>query len=273
MRAKVNGITLGYEEQGTGIPLVFLHAFPFNRTMWRPQEGLASRHRMLAIDLRGHGESDAPFWRYSLEQYARDVKELLAHLGIHKAIFVGLSMGGYLSFTLYRCYPELVLGLALADTRAEADKPEQLQWRFDLAQRAAAQGPSAVVTDMLPKLLSPKTYRQRPHLVKQVQSIQETAPVQVIIGDLMAMAERPDSISLLTSIAVPVVVLAGEDDVLTPPADAERIAKGIPGATLVIIPEAGHMSNIEQPDAFNHAVGELAARCSEITSTPRHRRD
>jgi pimeloyl-ACP methyl ester carboxylesterase len=263
VKIEANGITLAYNDRGKGIPLVFLHAFPFNRTMWAAQEKeLASQCRVIAIDLRGHGQSDAPYWRYSLEQYAADVKAVLAHLGLARAVFVGLSMGGYLEFTLYRYCPELILGLVFADTRAEADTAEQTQWRFDLAQRTAAHGSSAVVADMLPKLLSPKTYRHRPDLVERVKSIQEAAPVSGIIGDLMAMAERPDSTSLLPSIEVPTLVVVGEDDVLTPPADAKRIARGIRGATLVTIPDAGHLSNMEQPVHFNRALEEFVAGLS-----------
>src|SRR5690349_609332 len=178
MKVRINGINLAYSDRGKGIPLVFLHAFPFNRTMWAQQEeGLSSRHRIITVDMRGHGESDAPFWRYSLEQYAADVKDLLTHLGVAQAVFVGLSMGGYLEFMLYRHYRELVLGLVFADTRAEADKPEQITWRFDLAQRAAAIGSAAVIEDMLPKLMSPKTYVHQPALVQRVRDILAAAPV------------------------------------------------------------------------------------------------
>ena len=263
VKTQVNGITLAYDDRGTGIPIVFLHAFPLNRTMWTAQQAaLGQRFRTISIDLRGHGESDAPFWRYSLEQYASDVKELLAGLGIARAVFVGLSMGGYLEFTLYRLYPELILGLVFADTRAEADKPEQRQWRFNLAQRTASTGPAAVIADMLPKLLAPKTYERDPDLVERVRSIQAAAPVAGIIGDLMAMAERPDSVDLLSSITIPTLVIVGEDDVLTTPVDAQRIANGIPGAKLVVLPGAGHLSNMDQPDLFNRAVGEFAAGLS-----------
>ncbi|BCA54664.1 putative 3-oxoadipate enol-lactonase [Nitrospira sp. KM1] len=260
MKAQINGITLGYSDQGKGTPLVFLHAFPFNRTMWAAQEeDLSDAFRIITVDMRGHGESEAPFWRYSLEQYASDVTALLRHLRIDNAVFIGLSMGGYLSFTLYRLYPEFVLGFVLADTRAEADNPEQGKWRFELARRAAAQGPSAVVADMLPKLLSHQAYERRPDLVEQVKSIQEAATVPGILGDLRAMAERPDSTDMLRSIRVPTLVLVGEEDVLTPRADAERITAGIPEAILETIPDAGHMSNMERPETFNKAVRRFAA--------------
>ena len=259
MKVRINGVLLAYSDQGEDLPLVFLHGFPFNRAMWQPQEqALVSRFRIISVDLRGHGESDAPWWRYSLEQHADDVKTLLSHLGITRAVFVGLSMGGYLAFALYRRFPELIRGLVLADTKAEADKPEQARWRFDLAQRAATGGATVVVNEMLPKLLSAKTYTNHPIIVERVKAIMEASPVPGIIGDLMAMAERPDSVGLLASITVPTLVIVGEDDGLTTPMDAARIAQGIPGAKLVTIPDAGHISNLEQPALFNRAMEDFA---------------
>ncbi|MEC4671361.1 MAG: alpha/beta fold hydrolase, partial [Nitrospirota bacterium] len=109
MKVHINGIDLAYSDQGQGVPLVLIHAFPLNRAMWEPQvQALATHHRIITVDLRGHGESDAPMWHYTLEQFADDVKALLDHLTISQATFVGLSMGGYTLFALYRKYPERV---------------------------------------------------------------------------------------------------------------------------------------------------------------------
>ncbi|HEU4506403.1 MAG TPA: alpha/beta fold hydrolase [Nitrospira sp.] len=261
MKTEINGVTIAYDDGGTGPPIVFLHAFPLNRRMWEPQAAVLSRRfRTVSIDVRGLGESDAPYWRYSLEQYAQDVKEVLGRLGIEKALFVGLSMGGYLEFALYRMCPELMLGLVLADTRAEADKPEQIQWRFNLAQRTAAMGPEAVIAEMLPKLLAPARYDRDPQLVALVRSMISAAPVPGIIGALMAIAERPDSLDLLRRIRIPALVIVGADDVLTPPADAERMAKALAGAELMVIPDAGHLSNLEQPDQFTAALEDFAMK-------------
>ena len=158
MQATINGISMAYHEQGSGVPVVFLHAFPLSRVMWAPQEAaLASQFRIITIDLRGHGESDAPLWHYSLDQAADDVRGLLDHLSIRQAIFVGLSMGGYILFAFYRKYPEFVKGLVLADTKAQADTDEGKQVRFEMAQVAYKQGASAVADIMIPKLLSPAT--------------------------------------------------------------------------------------------------------------------
>lgn len=255
MQAQVNGITLAYHDQGRGLPVVFLHAFPFNRRMWEPQvRGLADRFRIITLDLRGHGESDAPLWRYTLEGFADDVAALLNHLAIPRAVLVGLSMGGYLSFAFHRRYADRVSGLVLADTRAEADKPEVAAWRFALAQRAYKEGATAVFAEMGPKLLSPAAYRHHPELVRQVEEIVLSAPVSGIVGDLMAMAERPDSVSYLSRITCPTLVVVGAEDALTSPEENRRIAEGIRGATFEVLPQAGHISNLEQPAAFNSAL-------------------
>ncbi len=260
MKTLVNGVTIAYDDRGSGFPLVFLHAFPMDRTMWLEQAAaLSVRFRVITIDLRGHGESDAPYWRYGLDQYADDVQAVLAHLQIHSALFIGLSMGGYVEFELYRRHPRSIRGLILADTRAEGDRPEQIRWRFELAQRAAASGADVVASEMLPKLLSPGTYEHNPGLVEEVRAIMRSAPIPGIIGDLMALAGRADSTELLPAIAVPTLVVVGEDDRLTPPDDAALMAEAIPGARMIMIPGAGHLSNMEQPVLFNRAVEEFAA--------------
>jgi pimeloyl-ACP methyl ester carboxylesterase len=261
MRTSINGITLAYNDIGRGLPLVFLHAFPLNRTMWAPQEeALSRKFRFITIDLRGHGESDAPLWRYTLDQFADDVRGLLDHLAIPQAVLVGLSMGGYLIFSCYRRFPERIKALVLADTRAEADKPEVLSWRFELAQRVYRQGPSAVADEMGPKLLSPTTIATRPDLVERVRKIILSTQVSGIVGDLMAIAERPDSTGLLPGITCPTLVVVGDRDVLTTPDENERIAKAVPGGKFEIIPEAGHLSNLDQPELFNQAVEKFLLR-------------
>jgi len=263
MQATINGITLAYSDTGSGLPIVFLHAFPLNRTMWAEQEStLSSYHRVITIDLRGHGESDAPLWRYTLDQAADDVRALLDHLSIRQALFVGLSMGGYILFAFYRKYANRVKGMVLADTRAQADQPEGKVGRFQMAQVAYKQGPSAIADIMIPKLLSPATIQKRPEIAHQVRTMIEGNQMSGIVGDLMAMAERPDSVPLLKQIACPTQIIVGELDQATPPVDAKLMAEQIPDARLAIIPNAAHLANLEQPEEFTKIVaafaGELA---------------
>ena len=260
MHTQVNGITIAYSDQGTGLPIVFLHAFPLNRTMWATQENaLSSQFRIITLDLRGHGESDAPLWRYTLDQAADDVCALLDHLAIQRALFVGLSMGGYILLAFYRKYAARMNGLILADTRAQADTAEGKDGRFQMAQIAYKKGPSAIADIMIPKLLSPATIQARPEIVQKVRAMIEGNQISGIAGDLMAMAERPDSIPLLAQITCPTQIIVGELDQATPPSDAKLMAEKIPGARLTIIPNAAHLANLEQPEAFNQIVASFAS--------------
>jgi len=255
VQAKINGISIAYHDQGTGFPIVFLHAFPLSRMMWDPQEAaLARDFRIVTLDLRGHGESDAPLWHYTLEQAADDVRGLLDHLAIPHAVFVGLSMGGYILFAFYRSYAERVKGLVLADTRAQAETVEGKQARFEMAQIAYKQGVRAIADIMIPKLLSPTTIQTRPELVQRVRTMIEGNQISGIAGDLMAMAARPDSLPLLDQISCPTQVIVGELDLPTPPSDAKRMAERIPDTRLAIIPGAAHLANLEQPELFNETV-------------------
>jgi 3-oxoadipate enol-lactonase len=267
VQATINGIALAYSDTGSGLPIVFLHAFPLNRRMWAQQEATLSSHcRVITIDLRGHGESDAPLWHYSLDQAAEDVRALLDHLSIQQAVFVGLSMGGYILFAFYRRYPNRVKGLVLADTRAQADTPEGKEGRFQMAQTVYKNGPSAVADIMIPKLLSPATIQTRPEIVHRVRTMIEGNEVSGIAGDLMAMAERPDSIPLLKQIACPTCIIVGELDQATPPSDATLMADRIPGSRLAVIPGAAHLANLEQPDLFTQIVRSFALDLAEARS-------
>lgn len=268
LQTHVNGITLAYNDHGTGLPIVFLHAFPLNRTMWAQQEeALSLQFRIITIDLRGHGESDAPLWRYTLEQSADDVNALLDQLSIQQAIFVGLSMGGYILFAFYRKYAARVKGLVLADTRAQPDTAEGKDGRFQMAQIAYKKGPFAIVDTMLSKLFSPTTIKTRPALVQQVRTIIENSQISGIAGDLMAMAERLDSIPLLSQITCPTQIIVGELDQATPPSDAKLMADHIPNARLAIISNAAHLTNMEQPEAFNQIVAAFASELAKGKQT------
>lgn len=260
MHTTINGITLAYSDTGSGLPVVFLHAFPLNRTMWAGQEAaLSSHHRVITVDLRGHGESDAPLWHYHLDQAADDVRALLDHLSVQQALFVGLSMGGYILLAFYRKYADRVKGMVLADTKAQADTPDGKAGRFQMAQIAYKQGPSAIADLMIPKLLSPATIQTRPEIVRHVRTMIEGNQISGIAGDLMAMEERPDSVPFLRQIACPTRIIVGELDQATPPADAKLMAGQIPNAKLAIIPNAAHLANLERPDEFTKIVSEFAA--------------
>ncbi|MGC3974196.1 MAG: alpha/beta fold hydrolase [Nitrospira sp.] len=249
---QTQGIRLAYDDEGSGLPIVFLHAFPLNRSMWTPQiKALSTQFRTIAVDLRGHGESDAPLWSFSLDQYADDVAALLDHLNIPQAVLVGLSMGGYVSLAFSRTYGNRLIGLVLADTRAQADSPEGRTGRFHLAQIAYTQGTEAVANTMLPKLLGTTSLRNKPELVESIRRTIRHNPVSGILVNLMAMAERRDSVAHLSAILCPTLIVMGEEDHTTPLVDAQLLASHIPNARLAVIATAGHVSNCEQPELFN----------------------
>ena len=255
MKTRINGIHLSYRDEGQGSPLVFIHAFPLSSSMWEPQiKEFSQSNRVIALDLRGHGESDAPLWHFTLDDFADDIVGLLRHLEIPRATCIGLSMGGYILLALFRKYPEVITRLVLADTRAQADSDEGRDGRFSMAQVAYQKGPPAIAEFMMSKLLGPTSLEKRKDLVEHVRSLIHKNQASGIIVDLMAMACRPDSTPLLSNISCPTLVMVGEEDVATPPAEAQYMKDRIPNAELVVLPQAGHLSNLEQPVAFNEAL-------------------
>jgi pimeloyl-ACP methyl ester carboxylesterase len=257
-----SGLTIGYDDTGAaggGAPLVLLHAFPLDRAMWRPQlDGLADVARVVAPDLPGFGESPAaPF---SVEGVADVVAEFLAALGISKAVVCGLSMGGYVALALARKHPDALAGLILADTRAGVDDSTTRANRTRSIALATEKGTAAVLAGMLPKVFSSHTHAQKPDVVARVKEIAARQPAASTAAALEALRDRPDANRGLKAVAVPTLVLVGEYDSITPPLSAANLSAQIEGSTLVHIPDAGHLSNLENPDAFNAAVRTFLTR-------------
>jgi pimeloyl-ACP methyl ester carboxylesterase len=260
MKKKIGKVEIAWEETGHGIPVVLLHAFPLNRGMWaRQREELASRHHVITPDFRGHGETSLPDEDSTMDRLAEDIHGLLDELGLRRVVLGGLSMGGYVSFAFYRRYPERVLALILADTRAGADTEEARRARAELAAIAEKEGSAAVAEQTLPKLLGASTQQRNPQLVEAVRQMIHTTPPAGIASALRGMAGRPDSNGLLPKIQCPTLILVGEEDTLTPPSEAEAMAKVIPGARLGKISDAGHLSNLEQPIQFDSLLYDFLA--------------
>ncbi len=236
--------------------LLLIHGFPLSSQMWEPQlEDLADYVRVVAPDLRGHGGSDSVPGPYSITLLADDCADLLGYLNVATPFVVcGLSMGGYIALEFYRRYPEQVAGLILAATRAGADSPEGKANRDKAAETAKSEGVTAVSGGMLPKMLAPQNYESDDELVDYVKEIMSTTSLNGMVGALAAMRDRIDSTPMLGDIDVPVLIIHGADDQLIPLSEAEAMYKAIPNAELVIIPDAGHLPNLEQPDLFNDAV-------------------
>jgi pimeloyl-ACP methyl ester carboxylesterase len=252
-KAPVNGTELHYRDSGRAKDVVLLlHAFPLHSGMWARQiAALEGKHRVIAPDYRGLGKSGVPPEHWTLDQLAQDVRALLAHLRIERAAVAGLSMGGYLAFELYRQAPGLFRGLALCDTRAGADDDAGRANREKFARSAIEKGTGWVADEMIPKLLRPEP---DPAAVKEVRGLVTGGTPAGVAAAQRAMAQRPDSTPTLAAISCPTLVVVGEQDTLTPPAESEKMAKGVKGAALVRIPGAGHLPPIENAEAFNAAL-------------------
>jgi pimeloyl-ACP methyl ester carboxylesterase len=252
MKTTVNGISIDYRDEGSGLPVIFIHAFPLNQTMWDDQvAALRNQCRTITLDLRGFGHSDAPAGPYAMDQMAADIRALMSFLNVDQAVIVGLSMGGYIALAFYRNYPDAVRAMVLADTRASADTHEARRRRIKSAAKAEKEGIRAIAEDMVPLLLGHTTIETRPSIVERVREIIQANSPHGIAGAQRGMAARRDSTYILPGIDFPVLIIVGSEDELTPPEEAESLRGGIPGARLCVIGNAGHLSNLEQPQHFN----------------------
>jgi pimeloyl-ACP methyl ester carboxylesterase len=254
---------LAYDDYGPGPVVVLLHGFPLNRSMWSSQVAtVGAEYRVIAPDLRGHGETAAPEGVYTMDDMAEDVVELLNALQITEPIVLGgLSMGGYVALALTLRHPARVRGLILMDTRAGADPPEVALSREEMARKIDATGKIGHVIDgLLPKLFSEMTRMRRPELIGPVREAMENTPARGVAGALRGMATRPDRTGDLGRITVPVLVMVGADDVITPPEEARKMAAALPNSELVIIPDAGHLAPLENPRPCNEAILRFLGR-------------
>jgi 3-oxoadipate enol-lactonase len=255
-------LRLAYRAEGEGEPLLLLHGFPFSHRMWEPQLASLSRSsRCLAPDFAGFGASELPKeGALRMEDIATDAVALLDHLGISRAVVCGLSMGGYAALALWERHPERVRGLVLADTRSGADAPEGREQRLALAEKVLVEGPGFLAKEMPAKLLGAGTLEKRPELRRAVADWIAGARPAGVAAASRGMAERPDRTGLLAGVSVPALVVVGEEDTLTPPDESRSMAERIPGAELVVIPGAGHLSSLERPEAFDQALGRFLKR-------------
>jgi 3-oxoadipate enol-lactonase len=270
-----------YLEAGAGWPVVLIHAFPLSADMWRPQLArVPDGWRFIAPELSSLGSSRPPEgggdekqqnggshdgarespWlppsggRITMDDYARGIARLLDRLEIDDAIIGGLSMGGYVTFALYRLAPERFTGMILADTRPGADSPDGRAARAKMRELLAAHGVAAIADQMLPKLLSPDADSD---VISRVRRMIEAVPPQAIDAALAAMMERPDSTPDLPRMSCPTIVIVGEHDQVTPLAEAERMQAMLPRSRLTVIPGAGHLANVECPDEFADALHDF----------------
>ncbi|WP_084961146.1 alpha/beta fold hydrolase [Thermoactinospora rubra] len=240
---------------GSGLPVVLLHAFPLSSAMWLAQrEGLASTCRVITPDLRGFGGSQLGDDEPSIDLMADDVARVLDAEGVEAAVVGGQSMGGYVTMAMCRRHPDRLLGVVLADTKASADTPAARENRERIAREVLESGTEVLIRETLPTLVGTTTKERRAMVYGRVRELVRSAPPKAVAWAQRAMAARPDSFETLAALKVPALVVVGEEDELSPLSDAEAMAHAVPEGGLTVIEKAGHLSAVEQPEAFNAAV-------------------
>lgn len=246
-------MALAIENTGTGVPLVFLHAFPLSKSMWKPQVDALSRNfRVITVDLPGFGESPVAKDTTRMEDAARAVIRTLDERGVTQpAVFTGLSMGGYVLLQILRVAPQRVRAAVLVSTRTAADTPEGKEKRLQNVALVEKDGVTALADRMLPALLGDSTRQERSGLVEQVRAEIRRQPATAVTAALRGMAERPESTPVLAGIACPAMIVAGAEDTVIKSDEMEAMSKKIPKGEFQLIEKAGHLLSLEAPERFN----------------------
>lgn len=244
-----------YADIGSGPPLVLLHGFPLDHAMWREQvAGLRGRFRVIVSDLPGFGASPPLREESSMEAMAASVAVLLDGLQLDRVVLAGFSMGGYVALAFAAQHAERLQGLVLCSSRPVADDEQARQGREATARKAEEQGMSGLAPRMAADLLAERTRQECPALLAEVEAMILRQSPQAVAAASRAMAQRPDRSALLPKLAVPSLVVTGAADQLIDPAQGARMAELMPGSRLVSVADAGHLVNLERPEAFNKAV-------------------
>jgi pimeloyl-ACP methyl ester carboxylesterase len=251
-----------YDDKGSGPAVVLIHGFPLSRQMWQPQVGALQQagYRVITPDLPGFGASAALTGPASMSGYADEVIALLDHLRVEIAVVGGMSMGGYVLLDLVERYPQRLAAALYLLTRAAADDTAGKARRSELAETVRRGRLESVPEAFEQLLFAPATLRRRPELIDAVRSWMAEASAEGVVGALLAMRDRKDYVDLLPSFHVPALVVGAAEDLAIPPAHAELLAAKLPAAELHIIPEAGHMANLEQPGAFNRILLDFLSK-------------
>jgi 3-oxoadipate enol-lactonase len=237
------------------LPVVFLHGFPFSHAMWAPQTSVASsRFRTVVYDIRGHGMSDVGEGQYTIEGHVDDLIAILDRLGIDQAVIVGLSMGGYIALRALEREQHRFLGAVLCDTRSEGDTNEAKLKRFEALKAVKENGSAAFAEGFVRAVFAENSFHRHPEAVAMIRKIIERTPPLSIAGTLLALASRTDTTPSLPRISIPTLILVGEKDLTTPPEASRAMHGKIPGSELTIIPDAAHMSNLENTEMFSNAL-------------------
>ena len=254
-----NSIQISYNDKGTGNdPLIFIHGFPFDKTSWDKQlYFFGERQRTISYDIRGFGKSEPGLVQPNIILFAEDLIEFMNALEIEKATVCGLSMGGYILMHAVKNHPERFKALIFADTQCIADSPEAKEGRMKTIAKINNDGIDDFASGFLSKAFYKETLENNKTLVEQVKEVVMSTTRQSITSTLKALAERDEMCSTLMNISVPVLILCGDNDDITPMKQLELMNNEIPNSKLVVIKNAGHLSNLEQPEQFNRVVSDF----------------
>jgi 3-oxoadipate enol-lactonase len=254
-----NGITLSYHDSGSGAPILFLHSFGHNRNLWFPQltHFLEKGFRVLAPDMPGHGDSSYDPACHGVDQMAQGYIELLEYLEVGNAIVAGISMGGYIALRMWARRPDLIAAMILSNTKAESDSDEIVARRRAQIANIQKHGLEHFVTTGAPKRLSPVTLERRPWVLDTIKLLNYTVPAEVNAATLEAMAVKADDTKVLPTIDVPVLVIAGSDDIFIPKDSPGNLHRGIKDSRFHEIAGTGHVSSLEAPTEYNRVMEEF----------------
>lgn len=249
----VNNTAISYDDVGEGrMPVIFLHGFPFDRTMWHIQlDFLKSSYRLIACDIRGFGNSKDEETTLSMDCFGNDLLNFMDNLSIDKAVLCGLSMGGYIALNAIMRFPDRFSALVLCDTQCVADTPPEKEKRYAIIEEIKAAGAAGFNEGFIKKVFHKDSLKNKKELVKQLRNIVFANSPHIICQGLSALAARTETCSALSSITIPTLVICGREDEVTPLAKSEDLHEKIKGSMLRVIDQAGHVSNLEQPAAFN----------------------
>ncbi len=254
VRIKVNDITISYYDEGEKHKpvIIFIHGFPFNKQMWNMQVlALRDEYRVIAYDIRGHGYSDSGIADFSVELFAKDLIEFMDALSIIKATICGLSLGGYIALNAVINHQDRFASLILCDTNCIADSEETKEKRIQTIENIMEKGVPAFAEEMIKSLFHADSFTTKTNEIDKVRSMIENTSEQTLSKTLVALSMRSETCSRLNKIRIPVLIIVGEGDVITPPDAAIKMHNKIATSSLVILPLAGHVSNLENPSEFN----------------------
>ncbi len=257
---RIGNTNWSHEERGSGPAIVLVHGFPLDRRIWDDQvQGLSSRFRVIAVDLKGFGQSRSSEV-FTIDSMADDLADFVKSVNAAPCMLAGLSMGGYVAFSLAARHPEVLKGLIIVCSKPEADTQQGKEGRQKMAETAQKLGARPVAETMLPRMFCESTYKNRPELVEKLRQIMEACPPTTIASACFAMRDRVDRTPDLPNLEIPVLVILGEKDSIIPAEMGPKMAGACKNGEFVLIKGAGHLATMEEPEAVNEAIAVFAAR-------------